>query len=33
VHPVSIELEFMKPVQAVRSLINELDELRFDPYG
>jgi hypothetical protein len=24
VHPVSIELEFVKPVRAVRSLLNEL---------
>jgi hypothetical protein len=31
VHPIAIQLEFVKPVGTVRCLLNELGELRFDP--
>jgi hypothetical protein len=31
VHPIPIELEFVKPVGAVRGFLNELGKLRFDP--
>jgi hypothetical protein len=31
VYPIPIELEFVKPVRAVRSFLNELGKLRFDP--
>ena len=30
-HPISIEFDFVQPVGAVRCLVNERGELRFDP--
>jgi hypothetical protein len=30
-HPVSVELQFVQPVGAVRCLLNQFRKLRFDP--